>query len=50
MAQAMETLGYINKEPSLYEPVTRAKARNLIDDMALRRLNTTILRIFTLAP
>ncbi len=46
MVQTMETLGYISKEPSLYElvtqlRVTRAKARNLIYDMELRRLNTS---------
>lgn len=44
----LEELKYINKEPSLYElvsklRVTRAKARNLIYDQELRRLDTKTL-------
>ncbi len=45
MVQAMEKLGFVSETPSLYElvtqlRVTRAKARNLIYDMELRRLDT----------
>lgn len=46
--KALEDLAYLSKEPSLYEHVTklrvtRAKARNLIYDQELRRLDTKAL-------
>lgn len=48
--KALEDLGYLNKEPSLYElvsklRVTRTKARNLIYDQDLRRLDDISLDI-----
>jgi hypothetical protein len=45
---ALEDLGYVNSDPSIYSivkslRVTRAKARNLLYDIELRRLNTDVL-------